>query len=140
MTSFGEAFKAARTAGKTTFKWQGRAYHTKTKEEMEKTMKSVPTPTPRPATNSGPRSSSVDAENAGRSTAKTAPASQPEDTRSTSSPAITPTKAEAKAETKQAATQRPRSNGKSSFLATHKGNPPTLPISKPRRTRAWANK
>ncbi|CUX45946.1 hypothetical protein AGR7C_Lc120054 [Agrobacterium deltaense Zutra 3/1] len=51
MTSFGDAFKAARTAGKTTFKWQGKSYHTKTKEEMEKTKKtySVPTPAPRPS-------------------------------------------------------------------------------------------
>nr|WP_250808765.1 hypothetical protein [Neorhizobium tomejilense] len=65
MASFGDAFKAARSAGKTTFKWQGKSYHTKTKDEMEKTKKSVPTPTSRPAQNSGPRSSSVDAENAG---------------------------------------------------------------------------
>ena len=48
MASFGDAFKAARSAGKKTFKWQGKTYHTKTKEEMEKTKKSVPVPTPRP--------------------------------------------------------------------------------------------
>lgn len=65
MATFGDAFKSARSAGKTTFKWQGKSYHTKTKEEMAKTKKSVPTPTSRPAQNSGPRSSSVDAENAG---------------------------------------------------------------------------
>lgn len=48
MASFGEAFKAARSAGKKTFRWQGKTYHTKTKDEMEKTKKSVPVPTPRP--------------------------------------------------------------------------------------------
>ncbi|MFB2563643.1 hypothetical protein [Rhizobium sp. IMFF44] len=50
MSAFGDAFKAARKAGKTTFKFQGKSYHTKTKDEMEKTKKatSVPTPTPRP--------------------------------------------------------------------------------------------
>lgn len=64
MASFGDAFKAARSAGKTTFKWQGKSYHTKTKDEMAKTKKAIPTPTPRAAQNSGPRSSSVDSENA----------------------------------------------------------------------------
>ncbi|MBZ5882541.1 hypothetical protein, partial [Escherichia coli] len=50
MTNFGDAFKAARKAGKTTFKFGGKSYHTKTKDEMSKTKKSasVPTPTPRP--------------------------------------------------------------------------------------------
>lgn len=51
MTAFGYAFKAARAAGKTTFKFQGKSYHTKTKDEMAKTKKAVPTPTPRPDTN-----------------------------------------------------------------------------------------
>ncbi len=56
MTAFGEEFKAARAAGKTTFRWQGKTYHTKTKDEMAKVkakaerMKQVPTPTPRPDT------------------------------------------------------------------------------------------
>jgi hypothetical protein len=51
MTSFGDAFKAARKSGKTTFKFGGKSYHTKTKDEMASTKKaaSVPTPTPRPA-------------------------------------------------------------------------------------------
>ena len=35
-TSFGEAFKAARAAGKKTFIWNNNSYHTKTKDEMEK--------------------------------------------------------------------------------------------------------
>ncbi|SCW77084.1 hypothetical protein SAMN02927900_04764 [Rhizobium mongolense subsp. loessense] len=48
MPSFGDAFKAARAAGKTTFKFGGKSYHTKTKDEMAKTKKAVPTPTPRP--------------------------------------------------------------------------------------------
>lgn len=47
MASFGEAFKSARSAGKKTFKWQGKTYHTKTKEEMEK--KSVPAPQSKPS-------------------------------------------------------------------------------------------
>ena len=34
MASFGSAFAAARKAGKKTFVWQGKSYHTKTKEEM----------------------------------------------------------------------------------------------------------
>lgn len=48
MTAFGDAFKAAKSAGKTTFKFGGKSYHTKTKDEMTKTKKAVPTPTPRP--------------------------------------------------------------------------------------------
>lgn len=48
MTAFGDAFKAARKSGKTTFKFGGKSYHTKTKDEMAKTKKAVPVPTPRP--------------------------------------------------------------------------------------------
>ena len=33
---FGEAFKAARSAGKDKFLWKGKSYHTKTKSELEK--------------------------------------------------------------------------------------------------------
>ena len=33
---FGEAFKAARAAGKDKFLWKGKSYHTKTKSELEK--------------------------------------------------------------------------------------------------------
>ncbi|QIX20601.1 hypothetical protein [Agrobacterium pusense] len=62
MASFGDAFKAARSAGKTTFKWQGKSYHTKTKDEMEKTKKSVPVPAARPTGDEGKRSSSVSGE------------------------------------------------------------------------------
>lgn len=47
MASFGEAFKSARSAGKKTFKWQGKTYHTKTKEEMEK--KTAPAPQSKPS-------------------------------------------------------------------------------------------
>jgi hypothetical protein len=60
MTAFGDAFKAARKAGKTTFKFNGKSYHTKTKEDVAKAPKppvkpstataSVPTPTPSPRT------------------------------------------------------------------------------------------
>ncbi len=49
MTSFGDAFKAARKSGKTTFKFGGKSYHTKTKDEMAKSKKAVPTPTARPS-------------------------------------------------------------------------------------------
>ena len=62
MASFGDAFKAARSAGKTTFKWQGKSYHTKTKDEMEKNKKSVPVPAARPTGDEGKRSSSVSGE------------------------------------------------------------------------------
>jgi hypothetical protein len=34
--TFDEAFAAARKAGKETFTWGGKSYHTKTKEEVEK--------------------------------------------------------------------------------------------------------
>lgn len=64
MASFGEAFKAARSAGKKTFKWQGKTYHTKTKDEMEKTKKSVPVPKPRPNTQTS--SSTTKTSNSGR--------------------------------------------------------------------------
>lgn len=53
MTAFGDAFKAARSAGKTVFTWNGKKYHTKTKEEMEGVRakagadKKAPTPTAR---------------------------------------------------------------------------------------------
>ena len=33
---FGDAFKAARAAGKDKFLWKGKSYHTKTKSELEK--------------------------------------------------------------------------------------------------------
>ena len=33
---FGDAFKAARSAGKDKFLWKGKSYHTKTKSELEK--------------------------------------------------------------------------------------------------------
>ena len=32
---FGEAFRAAKNAGKKTFLWKGKSYHTKTKSELE---------------------------------------------------------------------------------------------------------
>ena len=37
--TFGEAFAAARKAGKKTFTWGGKSYHTKTKEEVQKVEK-----------------------------------------------------------------------------------------------------
>ena len=48
MTSFGEAFKAARKAGKTVFSFNGKKYHTKTKDEMVKVTAKVPVPKQRP--------------------------------------------------------------------------------------------
>jgi hypothetical protein len=33
--TFKEAFRAARNAGKKTFMWEGKSYHTRTKEDME---------------------------------------------------------------------------------------------------------
>lgn len=48
MTSFGDAFKAARKAGKTVFSFNGKKYHTKTKDEMAKVKAKVPVPSPRP--------------------------------------------------------------------------------------------
>ncbi|AGC35545.1 hypothetical protein RHEph01_gp034 [Rhizobium phage RHEph01] len=68
MTSFGDAFKAARKAGKTTFKFGGKSYHTKTKDEMAKTTKAVPTPTQRP------EAMKTDAQAAVDSAPKSAPA------------------------------------------------------------------
>lgn len=35
MSDFGSAFRQARASGKAVFEWQGKKYHTKTKEEME---------------------------------------------------------------------------------------------------------
>ena len=40
--TFDEAFAAARKAGKETFTWGGKSYHTKTKEEVEKGKKNLP--------------------------------------------------------------------------------------------------
>tara|TARA_R100000501_G_C2549887_1_gene65006 strand:+ start:38 stop:283 length:246 start_codon:yes stop_codon:yes gene_type:complete len=34
--TFDQAFAAARNAGRETFIWEGKSYHTKTKEEVEK--------------------------------------------------------------------------------------------------------
>ena len=39
--TFGEAFAAARKAGKKTFTWGGKSYHTKTKEEVTEQKRSV---------------------------------------------------------------------------------------------------
>ena len=53
MTAFGDAFKAARKAGKKEFTFGGKSYHTKTKEDLATTpakSKKVPVPTPRPKT------------------------------------------------------------------------------------------
>lgn len=97
MASFGDAFKAARSAGKTTFKWQGKSYHTKTKDEMEKTKKSVPVPAARPTGDEGKRSSSVSGE--GKSYKAPAPAAEA----SASSSAAPSTEA-----TSPASTARPR--------------------------------
>jgi hypothetical protein len=71
MTSFGDAFKAARKAGKTTFKFGGKSYHTKTKDEMAKTKKAVPTPSPRP------EAMKTDAQAAVDSAPKSAPKAAP---------------------------------------------------------------
>ena len=65
MSAFGDAFQAARSAGKKTFSFNGKLYHTKTKEEMAKTTQkmatqsrasSAPVPSSRP---DNPASSSV---------------------------------------------------------------------------------
>ncbi|QDP54474.1 MAG: hypothetical protein Unbinned5336contig1001_6 [Prokaryotic dsDNA virus sp.] len=37
--SFGAAFKAAKQAGASHFKWKGKAYTTKTKDELSKTIR-----------------------------------------------------------------------------------------------------
>lgn len=137
MTAFGEAFKTARAAGKSTFKWQGKLFHTKTKEEMEKTKKSVPTPTPRPVPNSATRSSSVDAENAGRTAANSPESAR---SRASSSLAITSAKADANEQVKPVTAKSARAPGKSGFYTTRKVEPWQLLAGKPRRTRAWADK
>jgi len=41
MSAFGTAFAAARKAGKKEFTWNGKQYHTKTKEEMSKPVAST---------------------------------------------------------------------------------------------------
>lgn len=66
MSAFGDAFKAARSSGKKTFSFNGKLYHTKTKDEMAKTTQkaaaeqtrasSPPVPSSRP---DSPASSSV---------------------------------------------------------------------------------
>lgn len=43
MSAFGDAFQAARSAGKKTFSFNGKLYHTKTKEEMAKTTQKMAT-------------------------------------------------------------------------------------------------
>jgi hypothetical protein len=53
MSSFGNAFSAARKAGKKTFSWNGKSYTTKL-ASSSKAPKSVPTPTPRPGTKAAP--------------------------------------------------------------------------------------
>ncbi|QQM14024.1 hypothetical protein [Rhizobium phage vB_RleA_TRX32-1] len=75
MTSFGDAFKAARKAGKTTFKFGGKSYHTKTKDEMAKTKKAVPTPSPRPEAMKTDAQAAVDSapKSARKAAAKPAP-------------------------------------------------------------------
>lgn len=67
MASFGEAFSAARKAGKKTFKWSGKLYTTKTKEEeagggsasastRPKARPSSPRPKARPDSTPAPKS------------------------------------------------------------------------------------
>lgn len=61
MSEFGNAFASARKAGKKTFKFNGKSYTTKTKEET------APTPRSRPAKKSAPtpRSRPADKKKAG---------------------------------------------------------------------------
>ncbi len=141
MTSFGDAFKAARTAGKTTFKWQGKSYHTKTKEEMERTKKSqpAPTPTPRPS-----NETNVSAE-LPKSKTTTATATMFRQAAESSSSSRIPSLAiSAKREgTKvaQATSDSPekkRSHGYSTAIGERQAKPYEWP--KPMRSRAWANK
>lgn len=56
MANFKDAFSSARAAGKSTFKFNGRMYHTKTKEEMEKVKSkaAVPVPADKPRTDTQP--------------------------------------------------------------------------------------
>lgn len=48
MSSFGDAFKSARAAGKKTFRFNGKLYNTQTKEEAAKASPASPRPAPRP--------------------------------------------------------------------------------------------
>lgn len=50
MSSFGDAFKSARAAGKKTFKFNGKLYTTQTKEEATKATSTRPTPKPNTTT------------------------------------------------------------------------------------------
>lgn len=53
MVKFGDAFAAARKAGKKEFTWKGKKYHTKTKEEMAKAPTPAKRTTARPGSASG---------------------------------------------------------------------------------------
>lgn len=65
MTAFGDAFKKARQSGKKTFSFQGKLYHTKTKDELAKGSRSVPVPTPKPKQSLGSTPKSGPSDNTG---------------------------------------------------------------------------
>lgn len=110
MTAFGSAFKAARAAGKKTFKWNGKLYNTKLREE---TRVKTPVPTPRPdtKTTTGSGAKPVQAPNRPALAIPTRDASDPR-----------PATAVAKSENAPVAKPQPRpvSHGKTTFYKTHK--------------------
>ncbi len=142
MTSFGDAFKAARTAGKTTFKWQGKSYHTKTKEEMEKTKKtySVPTPAPRPSNETASGAELPTSKPTSTATA-TMFRQAAESSSSSRIPSLVISAKREAAKEAQATSDSPekkRSQGYSTAIGQRQAKPYEWP--KPMRSRAWANK